>query len=185
VLLIDLQQLYSRFNPVRGFSKMKFRRLICLLIGLELSLAGIAVQGSYVVEADGMGIDRGAIATGADFDFVARDFGIEQQEAIQIALDNLRTATNLRGNLLLWSVETEDYSYYDDDVAGVGRSVIALDADIGDTSPLFSATIDSLPIGAQAFPPIDTNAIFWILRPTEFTSFSQLTAARFGFEQSE
>ncbi len=187
MLLIDLQQLYLRFNPVRGFSKMKFRRLICLLIGLELSLAVIAVQGSYVVEADGMGIDRGAIATGADFDFVARDFGMEQQDAIQIALDNLSTATNLRGNLLLWSVETEDYSYYDDDVASVGRSVIALDADadIGDKSPLFSATSDTLPTGAQEFPPIDTNAIFWILRPTEFTSFSQLTAARFGFEQSE
>ncbi len=168
---------------------MKFRRLICLLIGLELSLAGIAVQGSYVVEADGMGIDRGAIATGADFDFVARDFGMEQQDAIQIMLDNLSTATNLRGNLLLWSVETEDYSYYDDDVAGVGRSGIALDADadadIGDKSPLFSATSDTLPTGAQEFPPIDTNAIFWILKPTEFTSFSQLTAARFGFEQSE
>ena len=84
---------------------MKFRRLLFLVIGLELSLAGITAHGSYVVEAEGVVISSGAIATGADFDFVAHDFGMEPKDAIQITLDNLSSATNLHGSLLLWSFE--------------------------------------------------------------------------------
>jgi hypothetical protein len=38
-----------------------------------------------------------------------------------------------------------------------------------------------LAASVKDLPAIDTNAIFWILKPTEFTSFSQMTAARFGF----
>jgi hypothetical protein len=155
---------------------MKFRRLLFLAIGLILSLAGIAAHGSYVVEAEGVGINSGTMTTGADFDFVAHDFGMESKDAIQIALDNLSSATNVQGNLLLGSFtsdSSEDYSYYDNDVAN------------GEDYTTFAAKSAPLPEGIQSFPSIDTNAIFWMLGPTRFTSFSQLTAARFGFYHSQ
>ena len=197
---------------------MKFRRLLLLVIGLETALAGVTAHGSYVVEADGMGENQGAIATGADFDFVARDFGMEAKDAIQIALDNLGRAANMRGDLLLWSFSraseptpqgatdaeilsaeqsgttgsgtsdnSEDYSYYDEEFTDEAQNSQALIANAvtGDSYPLLTAPGEQVSTGLQSFPPIDSNQIFWILKPTEFTSFSQLTAARFGFDHSQ
>ncbi|MBK6739860.1 MAG: hypothetical protein IPG64_19350 [Haliea sp.] len=57
---------------------------------------GDGCQRQYVVEADGANFSTESIADGAGFDFVAQDFGIEATEAIQITLDNLSRATNLR-----------------------------------------------------------------------------------------
>ena len=82
---------------------MTLRWPILLITAMSTALAGMVANGSYVVEADGANFSTESIADGADFDFVAQDFGIEATEAIQITLDNLSRATNLRGNLLLWS----------------------------------------------------------------------------------
>jgi hypothetical protein len=169
---------------------MKFRRLLFLAIGLKLSLVGITAHGSYVVEAEGVGINSAAMATGADFDFVAHDFGMESKDAIQITLDNLSSATNLQGNLLLGSFtsdSSEDYSYYDNDVVDADQNSNGLIANVanGEDYTTFAASSAPLPAGIQNFPSIDTNAIFWMLGPTRFTSFSQLTAARFGFYHSQ
>jgi hypothetical protein len=158
---------------------MKFQRLLCFLIALEASLVGATAHASYVVEADAMGTDQGATATGADFDFVARDFGMEPRDAIQIALDNLASAANLRGNLLLMSFDLIEQSDAEGPVIASNRE----DYSYYDESPV--ATGELVPEGVSEFAPIDSNAIFWILRPTEFTSFSQLTAARFGFDHSQ
>jgi hypothetical protein len=210
---------------------MTCRWPILLITAMSTALAGMAAHGSYVVEADGADMSTEAIAEGADFDFVAQDFGIEATEAIQITLENLRRATNLQGNLLLWSFtaaanpsgdvddaeqydpssseppdeedglsiaeptdatalvatvtpgSSEDYSYYDEGAAGVGQdgngpgaTAVGGGVDGGSASP--GETLSS---SEQHLPAIDTNAIFWILKPAEFTSFSQMTAARFGF----
>ncbi len=181
----------------------------------------MGAQGSYVVEADGTNTATEVITTGSDFDFVAHDFGIEATEAIQITLANLSRATNLRGNLLLWSFDatdkpsseaaaqdglpydvapdttamvvtgiagrSEDYSYYDEGTAGASQNAIgpgaaAVDGGEGGVAVLSGASSgESLAASVKDLPAIDTNAIFWILKPTEFTSFSQMTAARFGF----
>lgn len=169
---------------------MKFRRLISLATGLQLSLVGIATQGSYVIEAEGVGINSGAVATGADFDFVVHDFGMESKDAIQIALDNLSSATNVQGNLLLGpftSDSSEDYSYYDNEIVDAGQNpdgLISIRVN-GEDYTAFAAESALLPAGVHSLPSIDTKAIFWTLGPTSFTSFSQLTAARFGFYRSQ
>jgi hypothetical protein len=220
---------------------MTFRWPILLITAMSIALAGMVAHGSYVVEADGANLSTEALAEGAGFDFVAQDFGIEATEAIQITLDNLSRATNLQGNLLLWSftatgdpsgddaeedgissaeptdqedglsfVETtdqedglsfveptdatalvatvtpgssEDYSYYDEGAAGVGQDgngpgATAVGGGIDGES---ASPGETLAASEQHLPAIDTNAIFWILKPAEFTSFSQMTAARFGF----
>lgn len=173
---------------------MNFRNIIALVIALNSALAGVAAHASYVVEANGFGVTGSAIANGADFDFVTHDFGIEAKDAIQIALTNLRNIPNLRGNLLLWSPASgvdlstastatarivttdslEDFSYYDDGGAGdaTGSNVV---------SDRAVSSAGSLPASVQDLPMMDSNAIFWILGPAELTSFSQMTAARFGF----
>jgi hypothetical protein len=195
---------------------MKFRRSILLITAMSAALVGVGAYGSYVVEADGANISTEAIATGADFDFVAHDFGIEAAEAIQITLANLSSAANLQGNLLLWSFaatdnpssddavqdaesfveppaatalvtagtggSSEDYSYYDEGAAGTaqdGNGPGAAAVGGQDGGPV--STVVPLAASVQHLPAIDTNAIFWILKPAEFTSFSQMTAARFGF----
>jgi hypothetical protein len=195
---------------------MTLRWPILLITAMSTALAGMGAHGSYVVEADGANISTEAIGDGADFDFVAQDFGIEATEAIQITLDNLSRATNLHGNLLLWAFTTpaeplsddaaqaelssaepadatlvatvtpgssEDYSYYDEGAAGAGQdgngpgaAAVAGGSDAGSAS-----SGEPLAASAQHLPAIDTNAIFWILKPAEFASFSQMTAARFGF----
>lgn len=220
---------------------MTLRWPILLITAMSTALAGMVANGSYVVEADGANFSTESIADGADFDFVAQDFGIEATEAIQITLDNLSRATNLRGNLLLWSFtaagdpsgddteeegissveptaeedglssveptdeedglssaeptgatalvaavtpgSSEDYSYYDEGVAGVGKDGNgpgATDSGGGKDGGAVPAG-EPLAASEQHLPAIDTNAIFWILKPAEFTSFSQMTAARFGF----
>ena len=220
---------------------MTLRWPILLITAMSTALAGMVANGSYVVEADGANFSTESIADGADFDFVAQDFGIEATEAIQITLDNLSRATNLRGNLLLWSFtatgdpsgddteeegissveptdeedglspaeatdeedglssaeptgatalvaavtpgSSEDYSYYDAGVAGVGQDgngPSATDSGGGKDGGAVPAG-EPLAASEQHLPAIDTNAIFWILKPAEFTSFSQMTAARFGF----
>ena len=220
---------------------MTLRWPILLITAMSTALAGMVANGSYVVEADGANFSTESIADGADFDFVAQDFGIEATEAIQITLDNLSRATNLRGNLLLWSFtatgdpsgddteeegissveptaeedglsyaeptdeedglssaeptgatalvaavtpgSSEDYSYYDEGVAGVGQDGNgpgATDSGGGKDGGAVPAG-EPLAASEQHLPAIDTNAIFWILKPAEFTSFSQMTAARFGF----
>ena len=197
---------------------MKFRTLLGSVIGLEISLLGTTAHASYVVEAEAMGTERSAIAAGAEFDFVVRDFGMEPKDAIRITLKNLASASNLRGNLLLWSFQeapgpaavdeaegaaasvelveiaaplrpgsAEDYSHYDvtTDIAWEGSASAEAGPAGGEQYPLVTGTGELLPASGQATPPIDSNEIFWILRPTEFTSFSQLTAARFGFDHSQ
>ena len=208
---------------------MTLRWPILLITAMSTALAGMVANGSYVVEADGANFSTESIADGAGFDFVAQDFGIEATEAIQITLDNLSRATNLRGNLLLWSFtaagdpsgddteeegissveptdeedglssaeptgatalvaavtpgSSEDYSYYDEGVAGVGQDGNgpgATDSGGGKDGGAVPAG-EPLAASEQHLPAIDTNAIFWILKPAEFTSFSQMTAARFGF----
>ena len=220
---------------------MTLRWPILLITAMSTALAGMVANGSYVVEADGANFSTESIADGADFDFVAQDFGIEATEAIQITLDNLSRATNLRGNLLLWSFtatgdpsgddteeegilsveptaeedglsyaepideedglssaeptgatalvaavtpgSSEDYSYYDEGVAGVGQDGNGpgtTDSGGGKDGGAVPAG-EPLAASEQHLPAIDTNAIFWILKPAEFTSFSQMTAARFGF----
>ena len=220
---------------------MTLRWPILLITAMSTALAGMVANGSYVVEADGANFSTESIADGAGFDFVAQDFGIEATEAIQITLDNLSRATNLRGNLLLWSFtaagdpsgddteeegissveptaeedglsyaepideedglssaeptgatalvaavtpgSSEDYSYYDEGVAGVGKDGNgpgATDSGGGKDGGAVPAG-EPLAASEQHLPAIDTNAIFWILKPAEFTSFSQMTAARFGF----
>jgi len=196
---------------------MIFRWPLLLITSMSTALAGMAAHGSYVVEADGTDISTEAIANGANFDFVAQDFGIEATEAIQITLGNLRRATNLQGNLLRWSFTTtanpsgddaegdelysdeppdavapaaavspgsgEDYSYYDEGAAGFGQDgnrpggTAVGGGEDGASVPLG----EPMPAGELHLPAINTNAIFWILKPAEFTSFSQMTAARFGF----
>lgn len=195
---------------------MTFRWPIPLITAMSIALAGVHAHGSYVIEADGANITTGAIGDGAEFDFVAHDFGIEASDAIQITLDNLSRATNVQGNLLLWSFTptadaasdaaaqdglsyaeppaapglpgagtpggSEDYSYYDEEAAGVGQDGNGPGAAVGGGK--YGASLPSgepLAAGVQQLPAIDTNAIFWILKPAEFTSFSQMTAARFGF----
>lgn len=220
---------------------MTLRWPILLITAMSTALAGMVANGSYVVEADGANFSTESIADGADFDFVAQDFGIEATEAIQITLDNLSRATNLRGNLLLWSFtatgdpsgddteeegissveptaeedglsyaepideedglssaeptgatalvaavtpgSSEDYSYYDEGVAGVGKDGNGPGATDSGGGKDGGAVPPGEPLAAseQHLPAIDTNAIFWILKPAEFTSFSQMTAARFGF----
>ncbi|MBK6510354.1 MAG: hypothetical protein IPG06_13475 [Haliea sp.] len=220
---------------------MTLRWPILLITAMSTALAGMVANGSYVVEADGANFSTESIADGADFDFVAQDFGIEATEAIQITLDNLSRATNLRGNLLLWSFtatgdpsgddteeegissveptaeedglsyaeptdeedglssaeptgatalvaavtpgSSEDYSYYDEGVAGVGQDGNGPGATDSGGGKDVGAVPAGEPLAAseQHLPAIDTNAIFWILKPAEFTSFSQMTAARFGF----
>lgn len=207
---------------------MTLRWSILLITAMSTALAGMVANGSYVVEADGANFSTESIADGADFDFVAQDFGIEATEAIQITLDNLSRATNLRGNLLLWSFSaagdpsgddteeggissaeptdedglsyaeptgatalvaavtpgsSEDYSYYDEGAAGVGQHGNGPGATDSGGGKDGGAVPAGQPLAAseQHLPAIDTNAIFWILKPAEFTSFSQMTAARFGF----
>lgn len=169
---------------------MKFRSLLFLAIGLKLSLVGVAAHGSYVVEAEGLGINSGATTTSADFDFVVHDFGVESKDAIQMALDNLSRATNLQGNLLSGPFSpdsSEDYSYYDSDAVDAQQNPDGHIASVANDEDytLFSASNALLPADAQNFSSIDTDAMFWMLRPTRFISFSQLTAARFGFERSQ
>lgn len=163
---------------------MKIHRLFFLAMCLNLTLSGTVAHGSYVVEAEGMGISPGAMAT--DFDFVVHDFGMEPKDAIQITLDNLSSATNLQGDLLLRSfpfVSGEDYSYYDNGAADADQNADGLFANIdsGENYPMLAATAALLPEGGEGFSLIDTNAILRMIGPTSFTSFSQLTAARFGF----
>jgi hypothetical protein len=166
---------------------MKFRRALLLAVGLALFLTGLYARASYVVEADGVATNAGTMTTGADFDFVAHDFGMEAKDAIQMSLDNLGSAINLQGNLLSWS-SGEDYSYYDiDAVEDTGEDSAGPRDNIasGTSNTVFTVSSESLPAGIQSFSPVDIDSIFWILGPTEFTSFSQLTAARFGFDHGQ
>ena len=105
---------------------MKFRTLLGSVLGLEISLLGMAAQASYVVEAEPMGAGPSAIATGAAFDFVARDFGMEPGDAMRITLRNLASASNLRGNLLLWSLAPPPDSTSPDALADAGSPAAAL-----------------------------------------------------------
>ena len=196
---------------------MTLRWSILLITAMSTALAGTVANGSYVVEADGANFGTESIADGAGFDFVAQDFGIEATEAIQITLDNLSRATNLQGNLLLWSFTAagdpslddageyglssaeppdtaalvatvtpgggEDYSYYDAGVAGVGQDGNgpgATDSGGGKDGGAVPSGVDS-EAAQHLRQATDTNAIFCILKPAEFTSFSQMTAVRFGF----
>ncbi|MCB1689627.1 MAG: hypothetical protein KDI33_14125 [Halioglobus sp.] len=166
---------------------MTFRRVFLLAFGLALFLTGLNARASYVVEAEGVATNTGAMTTGADFDFVAHDFGMEAKDAIQLSLDNLGSAINLQGNLLTWS-PGEDYSYYDSDAvddAGQGStgSLAKITSGTGNSASAVSG--EALPAGIHGFSPVDIDTIFWILGPTEFTSFSQLTAARFGFDHGK
>jgi hypothetical protein len=170
---------------------MTFRKVFIFAAGLHIALGASTAFGGYVVEADGMSASAGAVSSSVNFEFVAHDFGMESKDAIQVALDNLSAATNLQGNLLSWSL-SEDYSYYDD--AGVGAGEGEDEQGFNGLSDSFAAeanymtfteTDDALAGGIQGFSPIDINTIFWILGPTDVTSFSQVTAARFGFDHGE
>ncbi|CAA0079141.1 Uncharacterised protein [Halioglobus japonicus] len=170
---------------------MKFRTVLILAAGLKIALAGTTAFGGYVVEADGMSSNAGEMVSSANFEFVAHDFGMESKDAIQMALDNLSGATNLQGNLLSWSL-SEDYSHYED--AGSGGEDAGGDQAFGGLNDgqasganyiTFTETSAATDAGIQDFSPIDINTIFWILGPTDVTSFSQVTAARFGFDQGE
>lgn len=78
----------------------------------------------------------------------------------------------------------DSYSAYDYGIATVGMGLTGFSgaAVNGDDYGIFASgsdlTQDGLP---QTVPVIDTSAVFWILRPSEFTSYSQIIAARFGF----
>lgn len=193
-----------------GGKVMNYRKLLPPALTLIASLAAGSAHASYVIEADGMGMSAeagGTIATGADFDFITRDFGIESGAAIQIALTNLSHSTALRGNLLLWphlvaghpaaedaaapdlSLQLqavaadatspdskEDFSYYDD-----GSAKGAQDAQAGAMEGDAADVGVALPASVQRIPTIGANSMFWILKPAEFESFSQMVAARFGF----
>lgn len=160
---------------------MKLRKVLILAVGLQVALGASGAFGGYVVEADGMSASAGAASPSISFEFVAHDFGMESKDAIQVALDKLSAATNLQGNLLSWSL-SEDYSHYEDEreTSGLNGGLAS-----GTTFVTFTNTSDSLAAGIQGFSPIDTNTIFWILGPTDVTSFSQVTAARFGFDHGE
>tara|TARA_R110002049_G_scaffold184840_1_gene353069 strand:- start:148 stop:660 length:513 start_codon:yes stop_codon:yes gene_type:complete len=170
---------------------MTFRKVLILAAGLPIALGASTALGGYVVEADGMSASAPAVTASVNFEFVARDFGLEPKDAIQMALDNLSSATNLQGNLLSWSL-SEDYSHYDDIGSGAQgggdeQEFIGLSDSLAtDTNYMtFAESSDSLAAGIQGFSPIDINTIFWILGPTDVTSFSQVTAARFGFDHGE
>ncbi len=159
---------------------MRFRRVFCFTIGLEIFLLGVNARGSYVVEAEGAAVNAGSLASGADFDFVAHDFGMEAKDAIRMSLDKLGSAGTLQGNLLS-SAPGEDYSDYDSDYAPRAATGPAASTAGGASNALLTTASDSLPEGMQGFSPIDINTIFWILGPSESASFSQVMAARFGF----
>jgi hypothetical protein len=182
---------------------MKYRKFIPTAITLTVFFVPAFANASYVIEVEGMGIGtvaENAQSTGADFDFVTHDYSIESSDAIQIALTNLSSAVALRGNLLLWSHlavghpaleatdtvdispdiqadtvagATDDYSYYDES-ADSAQDPSGVD---GDTV----AASEPLPASVQNIPSIDASTTFWVLKPADFESFSQMTAARFGF----
>jgi hypothetical protein len=151
----------------------------------------ISAHASYVMEADGVSLSAESgdlITAGAKFDIVTRDLGIPPQDAVQIALTNLSKSACLRGNLLLWSHvpivsntnkntvaagSNEDFSYYDEVISDVSQK--RKGAEGGDTVK------EALPGSVETLPPLDASAIFWILKPADFESYSQMIAARFGF----
>ena len=208
-----------------------------------LTMAAPAHAG-FVVDASGTGTAGEAISATAEFDFVAYDFdfGLGEQDALQITLTNTSDTTSFRGNLLTSfffslagvgalpitsagfdgiaeTVQTttggttvsnvdiapaankdgtyqlsngpfgianigEDYSAYDYGIATVGMGLKGFSGAAvgGDNYGIFASGSDLSQDGLpKAIPLIDTTAIFWILKPVELTSFSQLTAARFGF----
>ena len=77
----------------------------------------------------------------------------------------------------------DDFSYYDDGIADerqTSTGVVGYGAD-ADLNGNTVAVIEPLPASVQQLPTLDASAIFWILKPAEFESFSQMIAARFGF----
>jgi hypothetical protein len=152
-----------------------------------------------------------AMSPVVNFDFVTHDFGVEPTDAIQIALTNLTSSVGLRGNLLLWSHvaignsalqdtsvfdlppvtradivvadDFGDFSYYDEGATDIGQDGSGVIGAGGNGAALgtTAAVIEPLPASVRNLPAIDSGEIFWILKPANFESFSQMIAARFGF----
>lgn len=79
----------------------------------------------------------------------------------------------------------QDFSHYDDAISDVSQNPNGFDG--GDTvagdvnGSNYSYAIEALPASVEKLPTLDASAIFWILKPAEFESYSQMIAARFGF----
>jgi hypothetical protein len=77
-----------------------------------------------------------------------------------------------------------DFSYYDVGIGDASSMPTSLDGVVSiEGSELGRSPVEMgvLQAGAQTLPMLDTSSIFWILKPVEFESYSQMIAARFGF----
>jgi hypothetical protein len=77
-----------------------------------------------------------------------------------------------------------DFSNYDDGIGDASsvpisrNGVVSLEETEPGRPPVAMGVLQA---GGETFPMLDTSSIFWILKPVEFESYSQMIAARFGF----